>query len=207
MAKIILATEGVVLREIPLVKERMMIGRNRASDILIDDPAVSAEHAVIVTVGGDSFLEDLNSTNGTQVNGQPVRKHFLQIGDMVELVGYCLRYERVDAKSQESLTQDPAIQNSHESDRSNATALLKVIDGPKVGQEVMLEKAFTTIGGSEGQIIAISRQSHEYYLAVVAGGESLSVNGNSIGSKLIEIRNGDIIQLLGTHVQFVATSE
>lgn len=207
MAKIILAAEGVVLREIPLAKERMTIGRSRASDILIDDPAVSAEHAVIVTVGGDSFLEDLNSTNGTQVNGQPVRKHFLQIGDVAELVGYRLRYEKVDRKSQEWLIQDHVDQNSHESERSNANALIKVIDGPKAGQEVVLEKAFTTIGRSGKQIIAISRRSHEYYLAVVEGIESLSVNGSPVGSKSIEIRNGDVIQLLGTHVQFVANSE
>lgn len=92
MAKLILSMEGLVLKEIPLVKERVSIGRKPHNDIQIDNLAISGEHAAIVTVINDSFLEDLDSTNGTLVNGQPVKKHFLQDGDVIELGKYRLKY-------------------------------------------------------------------------------------------------------------------
>ena len=72
MAKLILSMDGLVLKEIPLNKERMSIGRRANNDIQIDNLAISGEHAAVVTILNDSFLEDLNSTNGTLVNGQPV---------------------------------------------------------------------------------------------------------------------------------------
>ena len=78
MAKLILSMDGLVLKEISLSKERTTIGRKAHNDIQIDNLAVSGEHAVIVTILNDSFLEDLGSTNGTLVNGQPIKKHFFK---------------------------------------------------------------------------------------------------------------------------------
>jgi pSer/pThr/pTyr-binding forkhead associated (FHA) protein len=92
MAKLILSMDGLVLKEINLTKERTTIGRKPHNDIQIDNLAVSGEHAVIVTILQDSFLEDLGSTNGTVVNGQSVKKHFLQNNDVIELGKYKLKY-------------------------------------------------------------------------------------------------------------------
>lgn len=92
MAKLILSMDGLVLKEIPLDKERITIGRKPHNDIQIDNLAISGEHAAIVTILNDSFLEDLNSTNGTLVNGQPIKKHFLRNNDVVELGKYRLKY-------------------------------------------------------------------------------------------------------------------
>ena len=92
MAKLILSMDGLVLKEISLTKERMTLGRKPHNDIQIDNLAISGEHAAVVTILNDSFLEDLNSTNGTLVNGQPVKKHFLKNGDVVELGKYKLKY-------------------------------------------------------------------------------------------------------------------
>jgi pSer/pThr/pTyr-binding forkhead associated (FHA) protein len=92
MAKLILSMDGLVLKEIPLTKERTTIGRKPHNDIQIDNLAVSGEHAVIVTILNDSFLEDLGSTNGTMVNGGPIKKHFLQNNDVVELGKYKLKF-------------------------------------------------------------------------------------------------------------------
>lgn len=92
MAKLILSMDGLVLKEIPLSKERTTIGRKPSNDIQIDNLAVSGEHAVIVTIMNDSFLEDLGSTNGTIVNGNPVKKHFLQNNDVIELGKYKLKF-------------------------------------------------------------------------------------------------------------------
>lgn len=91
-AKLILSMDGAVLKEYPLNKERTTIGRKPHNDIVIDNLAVSSEHAAIVTILNDSFLEDLDSTNGLSVNGVPTKKHFLQNNDVIEIGKYKLKY-------------------------------------------------------------------------------------------------------------------
>lgn len=91
-AKIILSMDGVVLQEYALSKERMTIGRKAHNDIVIDNLAVSGEHAAIVTIQNDSFLEDLDSTNGVMVNGATTKKHFLQNSDVIEIGKYKIKY-------------------------------------------------------------------------------------------------------------------
>jgi hypothetical protein len=92
MAKLILSVDGQVLKEYPLSKERTLIGRKPHNDIQIDNLAVSGEHAAIITILNDSFIEDLGSTNGTMVNGKPIKKHFLQNNDVVEIGKHKLKY-------------------------------------------------------------------------------------------------------------------
>ena len=91
-AKLILSMDGAVIKEYPLNKERITIGRKAHNDIIIDNLAVSGEHAAIVTILHDSFLEDLDSTNGLEVNGKPTKKHFLQNNDVIEIGKYKLKY-------------------------------------------------------------------------------------------------------------------
>src|SRR5215218_11505757 len=92
MAKLILSVDGQVLKEHTLSKERTLIGRKPHNDIQIDNLAVSGEHAAIITILNDSFIEDLGSTNGTMVNGKPIKKHFLQNNDVVEIGKHKLKY-------------------------------------------------------------------------------------------------------------------
>jgi len=92
MAKLILSLDGSVIREIPLNKDRVTIGRKPQNDIPIENLAVSGEHACIVTILNDSFLEDLGSTNGTLVNGNPIKKHILQNNDVIEIGKYKMKY-------------------------------------------------------------------------------------------------------------------
>src|SRR5512135_1350190 len=99
MAKLILSVDGQVLKEYTLSKERTLIGRKPHNDIQIDNLAVSGEHAAIITILNDSFIEDLGSTNGTLVNGKPIKKHFLQNNDVIEIGKHKLKYFN-DAPSQ-----------------------------------------------------------------------------------------------------------
>ena len=101
MAKLILSVDGQVLKEFTLSKERTLIGRKPHNDIQIDNLAVSGEHAAIITILNDSFIEDLGSTNGTMVNGKPIKKHFLQNNDVVEIGKHKLKYFN-DAPAQAS---------------------------------------------------------------------------------------------------------
>ena len=92
MPRLVLSLDGVVLREVALTKDRTTIGRRSHNDIVIDNLAVSGEHAVIYNSAGEVYLEDLGSTNGTTVNGQPIKKHLLQSGDAVEIGKYRLKF-------------------------------------------------------------------------------------------------------------------
>ncbi len=108
MTKLILSLEGSVIREVPLNKERVTIGRKPQNDIQIENLAVSGEHARIVTILNDSFLEDLGSTNGTLVNGNRITKHILQNNDMIEIGKYKLKYivEAPTAQAAEPATME-----------------------------------------------------------------------------------------------------
>src|SRR5690349_20732124 len=85
MGKLVLHIPNGGMRDIPLDRDRITIGRRADNDVCLPYPAVSAEHAAVVTVLEDSFLEDLQSTNGTLVNGNRVVKHFLRDRDTVDV--------------------------------------------------------------------------------------------------------------------------
>ena len=91
-ATLILSMDGSVIGEYPLDKERVTIGRKAHNDIVINNLAVSGVHAAIVTILHDSFLEDLDSTNGLTVNGEVMKKRFLQNNDVIEIGKYALQY-------------------------------------------------------------------------------------------------------------------
>lgn len=91
-AKLILSLDGALIQEYPLSKERMTIGRKADNDIVINNLAVSSVHAVVVTILNDSFMEDMDSTNGLIINGVPAKKHFLQNEDVIEIGKYSLKY-------------------------------------------------------------------------------------------------------------------
>lgn len=92
MAKLILSLDGAFLSDYELENERTTIGRRPSNGIQIDNLAVSGEHASIMKIGKDAFLEDLGSTNGTLVNGKQVTKHLLKHGDLIEFGKYQLKY-------------------------------------------------------------------------------------------------------------------
>jgi hypothetical protein len=101
-AKLVLSLNGAVLREFPLNRERTTIGRRPESDVHIDNLAVSGQHALVITILNDSFLEDLGSTNGTYVNGKLVKKHALQHGDVITVGKHELKYVNEHASAVDS---------------------------------------------------------------------------------------------------------
>ena len=130
MAKLHISLDGNSLGEFPLNKERATIGRRPSNDIHIDNLAVSGDHAVIVTIAGDSFLEDLNSTNGTLVNRKPIKKHVLEHADVIEFGKYQLRYENIT--QQKSSAQQHGFEN---------TAVMRPakLEVPKVQDDIKTE--------------------------------------------------------------------
>lgn len=186
MAKIILMLDGKVLRELVLSKQRLTIGRGPRNSLVIDSLAVSAEHAVIATMGNDVVLEDLNSTNGTQVNGQPVKMHFLQDGDVIELAQYRIRY----------VAGCDGVQ-------SLKTPVIRVLNGANVGKETLLTKALTTIGRLGVQVALVTQRTDGFYLTHVEGNSYPLVNGVAITAQGHKLNHRDIIELSGTRLEFL----
>lgn len=203
MAKIILSKGDKVLREVRLCKERVTIGRRPHNDIVIDDLAVSAEHAVIVTRDLDSYLEDLNSTNGTQVNGQPVKKHFLQDEDVIELAQYRITYASDEGRDIPGLTNE-LIRHSGHGLSANHVARIKVLNGATAGRETPLNRAITTIGRPGVQVAAIMVRVDGYAIAHIEGVNCPLINGIPIGADAARLTHGDVIDLSGTHMQFLS---
>ena len=101
MARLILSLDNQVLAEYNMTKERYTIGRLPDNDVRIDNPAVSGHHSLIINILNDSFLEDLNSTNGTYVNGKLIKKHALQHGDVITIGHHQLRFSDQQAPDTE----------------------------------------------------------------------------------------------------------
>ncbi len=112
MARLVLTLDGQVMAEYNMNKERYTVGRLPDNDIRIDNPAVSGHHSLIINILNDSFLEDLNSTNGTYVNGKLIKKHALQHGDVITVGHHQLRFVEDDDNQQDEFERTMVIQPS-----------------------------------------------------------------------------------------------
>src|SRR6266571_4231335 len=218
MAKLILSMDALILKEITLSKERTTIGRKPHNDIQIDNLAVSGEHAVIVTILQDSFLEDLGSTNGTVVNGQPVKKHFLQNNDIIELGKYKLKYvneapaaQAKAADFEKTMVLRPGavkIAASAAAPAATATpaaqknAALQLLSGPNAGKELDLTKPLTTLGKPGVQVAVITRRPQGFFITHVEGASFPVVNGKPIDAQAHALNDHDVIELAGVKMEF-----
>ena len=221
LPRLVLSLDGVVLREVNLTKDRTTIGRRSHNDLVIDNLAVSGEHAVMIMSGHDVYLEDLGSTNGTTVNGQPIKKHLLQHADTVEIGKYRIRFMTnggegggdVDIDTSQPLRREfygpgpstiqirPAgasLEDAHQ----HGTALVKILSGANAGRELALVKALTTIGRPGHQVAVITRRPTGYFIAHVEGEVFPMVNGQNLGSAAHPLKDKDIIELAGVKMEF-----
>lgn len=159
---------------------------------------------MIVTAGKDAFLEDLNSTNGSQVNGQPVRKHFLQNGDVIEMAQYRIEYVSGQAGVANGAGDENGIERSLADIASEkAVAVIQILNGPDAGKEIRLVKPLTTLGRPGVQAAALVRRGCDYYLTHIEGASFPLVNGIPIDTNGRRIVSSDIIDLIGRQVQFL----
>jgi pSer/pThr/pTyr-binding forkhead associated (FHA) protein len=207
MPKMIVSIDGVVIKEVQLTKDRTTLGRRPYNDIVIDNLAVSGEHAVMQMSGMDVFLEDLNSTNGTYVNGKAIKKQQLQNGDSVEIGKYKIKFVHEGASDSYEKTMvinaGAVVEAGDSQGASLGSAAIKVMSGTAAGREVPLVKVVTTIGKPGVAVAAITRRPHGYVVALVEGTLKPTINGNVIGTDAVNLQHGDLLELAGTQMQFV----
>ncbi|MCF8208918.1 MAG: FHA domain-containing protein [Rhodoferax sp.] len=233
MPKMIVSVDDVVIKEVQLTKDRTTLGRRPYNDIVIDNLAVSGEHAAVLMVGSEVFLEDLNSTNGTYVNGKAIKKQVLQNGDAIEIGKYKIKFAGDNAavdfdktmvvKAQSPAAPAPPVAprpmpaaaspaapaaSAHPAMDALASGMhgaIKVLSGAAAGREVPLTKVVTTIGKPGVAVAAITRRQHGFVVHHVEGAGNPSLNGAPIGKDPLPLKSGDLIELAGTQMQFVQT--
>jgi hypothetical protein len=230
MGKLVVSLDGVVIKEVQITKDKTTLGRRPYNDIVIDNLAVSGEHAVLQMVGSDVFIEDLNSTNGTYINGKAIKKQLLAHNDTVEIGKYKIKY-LVDESGEYEKTMimrpggsapppyagatplhaaggapaaaSPYSSLTGHSPGSLLPASIKVLNGAAAGREVTLTKVVTTVGKPGVQVASITKRPNGYAFAHVEGASRPSINGVAMVGDSVPLRNGDVIELAGTQMQFI----
>ena len=225
MGKLVVSLDGVVIKEVQITKDKTTLGRRPYNDMVIDNLAVSGEHAVLQMVGNDVFIEDLNSTNGTYINGKAIKKQLLTHNDTVEIGKYKIKY-LVDESGdyEKTMVMRPgAVAGAAASNPLQAAtaatgpgaygslgmaaplqpASIKVLNGAAAGREVTLTKVVTTVGKPGVQVASITKRPNGYAFAHVEGASKPSINGVPIVGDSVPLRNGDVIELAGTQMQFI----
>lgn len=221
MPKLILSMDGLVLKEIVLSKERITIGRKPHNDVQIDNLAISGEHASITTILNDAFLEDRNSTNGTYVNGQSVKKYALQNNDVIELGKYRLKYladavvaagaqasidsTGLGAGDADSAAGAPRGEGEPLADTgagASGEGAIRILSGSNSGKELMLTKSMTTLGKPGIQVAVITRRPHGYFISHVEGGTFPEVNGVPMDAQARRLNDRDVLQIAGVQMEF-----
>jgi FHA domain len=221
MGKLVVSLDGVVIKEVQITKDKTTLGRRPYNDIVIDNLAVSGEHAVLQMVGADVFIEDLNSTNGTYINGKAVKKQLLSHNDTVEIGKYKIKFMVEDGTDYEkTMIMKPGTQPVPAATRSGnpssfgssgfgslgastTPASIRVLNGAAAGREVALTKVVTTVGKPGVQVASITKRPGGYVLAHVEGSLQPTVNGSAVTGETVHLKNGDVIELAGTQMQFV----
>jgi pSer/pThr/pTyr-binding forkhead associated (FHA) protein len=224
MGKLVVSLDGVVIKEVQITKDKTTLGRRPYNDIVIDNLAVSGEHAVLQMVGADVFIEDLNSTNGTYINGKAIKKQLLTHNDTVEIGKYKIKYLVDEGNDYEKTmiirphaSAAAGAQAGHSGVTSGFSGLpsaaqpslaqsasIKVLNGAAAGREVVLTKVVTTVGKPGVQVASITKRPNGYAFAHVEGATKPSINGVPIVGESVPLRNGDVIELAGTQMQFIS---
>jgi hypothetical protein len=230
-AKLILSLNNSVLGEFSLDKERIILGRKAENDIQVDNLAVSGQHAAIITILNDSFLEDLDSTNGTYVNGKLVKKHALKNSDVITIGKHELKYVNDEASDEDDEFEKTMIIRPGMAGHAAAAAKaqehapvaraaaatpgavapaadanlplgkIQVLSGPGAGKELELKKALITLGRPGVQVAVITRRPQGYFITHVEGTHPV-INGESIGAQARPLKDHDVVELAGVKMEF-----
>ena len=229
MAKVLLKFKEAVVKEIPLDRDVITIGRKAENDIAIDNQAISGHHAKITKEGDAIFIEDANSLNGTYVNGQKVFKSELYNGDVILIGVHTLevisdKVRETDTKSfavrgrsmDETMVIAPEDQKkilaSADKEKPDILGGFIVIEGSTDKRDYLLKERVTTIGKEDSagihlkgffapKVTALINRRKEGYFITPAGGKSLKVNGQQVDHRY-DLKDGDIVETGGLKLQF-----
>jgi pSer/pThr/pTyr-binding forkhead associated (FHA) protein len=223
-ATLLVKLHGKGSRQVELTLETFTIGRKADNTLVIEDPAVSGHHARIVKVQAVFFLEDLNSTNGTTINGQPITRHQLRDADVIAIGQHRLVFQEnttTDTEAQSSfvdLDRTTVIRRSDRTPDAPAVAAKVLVTAGKTDRtEYTLSKQVNVIGSQEGAVIRltgwfapksagmIARRGPNYYVSPSTHAKALLVNGTEVVGQQ-DLKDGDQIEVAGVKLTFCVLS-
>jgi len=205
MPKITIMMDGVVVREVEISKTRTALGRRPYNDVVIENLAVSGEHAALHLQGAEVTVEDLNSTNGTFVNGRAVKKQVLQLGDVLDIGKYKILY--ASTLGDEGLSASSVSRMSmSQPNNPDLSGMVRVLSGPAAGRELPLTKVVTTVGKPGISIAAITRRPNHFSVHYVEGPDYPLLNGEVLSVDPVALKHGDTMELAGTRMEILLSS-
>jgi len=208
MDRIVIISDGEEKAEFPLEGKTCSIGRDSESDIRLQDPLVSRDHARLVRVYDVFYLEDLESTNGTLLNDQAVSKHILRHGDRLRIGKFDLRFysgrEVSDRPSQENTAAAQSLGANAVSTEGQVnrrklvpkTARIRFFRGPRQGRWENIQQSLYTIGQPGAEVAAIARRPQGFYLLHIGGNQYPRINSKEIDTiKGIQLQDGDVLEV------------
>ena len=212
MYKLVIMRGGVEIGEAVLDSKRISIGRDQASDIMLEDASVSRHHAQLVRVLDSYYLEDLDSTNGTQRNQRSITKHILKHSDEIRIGGFTLYFvvqERAvrqepaappEAPDKQlvtpaATTQPESLNNEHKVQLPK-TARLRFFRGPNAGRTEILGRGLFTIGKPGGEVAAIARRPQGFFLLHIGGARYPRINNSEVNSVAgVKLNEADVVEV------------
>lgn len=212
MAKLHCTLENHFISEFELTKNKMTIGRNPKSDIVLESPTISGSHAQITKVGVDYLLEDTKSTNGTFVNMNAIKKHVLKVGDTIEIGHFKLMFSleallpNPDKNASLKLRSAESILTTSQSVNTiSQEACVLMISGAKRGERQPLKKTLSTFGQSGLQVAVITKREQAYFISQLEGTLPVTINAVPLHELSYQLQHEDVIDVAGTQMQFLIT--
>ncbi len=219
MSKLIMTLDGAVVREYPIDKDSLSIGRKHGNDIQLNDLTVSGRHTLIVTMGEHVYVDDLGSTNGTLLNGARVAKTLIKHGDVIQVGNYQFTYFDDDeqeyeptmfiqAELEDTKVLDTNAQPATKVTQGERLAGVKIMNGPMAKKVLELRKPFNTIGFNGIKMAMVARNSDNYTISALKSNklrranDVAMVNGKPISMEALPLKDNDIVELAGTQMQF-----
>jgi len=217
-SKLIMTLDGAVVREYPIDKESISIGRKHGNDIQLNDLTVSGRHALIVTMGEHVYVDDLGSTNGTLLNGSRITKTLLKQNDVIQVGNYQLTYfDDEDQEYEPTMFLQAEIEDTqvmdtrasaHAGMKGEKLAGVKILNGPLAKKTLELRKPFNTIGFNGIKMAMIARNTNNYTISSLRSNklrrssDTPMINGKQLTTEAITLKDQDIIELAGTQMKF-----
>jgi len=187
----------------------LLIGSDPACAVHIDSLALAPKHACIELRDNDAFIRDLDTSQGTFLNGTRLTEEQpLKDGDTIGIGKHVLTFSSGDAAQE--MESAPAAATADEAQpaveaeavKGAPTAWLQILNGQNLGKTISLARKLTNLGKPGVQTAVIARRGSGYFLSHLEGESTPLVSGEEIGEHIRELRDGDVIQMGNVKMQF-----